>query len=99
MKLKKARKEYKCHSCESKINKKVIQLINDLMIDRDRLSSSGLEIYNELRCKVNLETTDQIDNNITLMSKKFGLKKVKQMLDNTASNEFETELNKLKVRK
>tara|TARA_R100001086_G_C11683114_1_gene216351 strand:+ start:81 stop:323 length:243 start_codon:yes stop_codon:yes gene_type:complete len=78
---------------------KVIQLINDLMIDRDRLSSSGLEIYNELRSKVNLETTDEIDNNITLMSKKFGLNKVKEMLVNTTSNEFEIELNKLKASK
>ena len=78
---------------------KVIQLINDLMIDRDRLSSSGLKIYNELRSKVNLETTDEIDNNFKLMSKKFGLNKVKQMLVNTTSNEFEIELNKLKASK
>ena len=78
---------------------KVIQLINDLIIDRDRLSTNGLKIYNELRSKVNLETTDEIDNNLKLMSKKFGLNKVKQMLINKASDKFEIELNKLKANK
>tara|TARA_R110002049_G_scaffold291571_1_gene475552 strand:+ start:302 stop:544 length:243 start_codon:yes stop_codon:yes gene_type:complete len=77
----------------------VIKLINDLIIDRDRLSTNGLKIYDELRKKVNLETTDEIDNNLKLMSKKFGSNIIKQMLINKASDEFEIELNKMKASK
>ena len=73
-------------------------LINDLFIDRDRFSTSGLEIYNKIRKKLNLETTKEIDNNLELLDKKFGSKKVKQMLEDKTSNQFEIELIKMKAR-
>lgn len=76
--------------------KEIKKLVDQLFIDRDRLSSSGLKIYNRLRKKLNLETTEEIDNNLQLLSKKFSHKKIKQMLDNKESDQFFIELEKVR---
>ena len=76
--------------------KEIKNLVDLLFIDRDRLSSSGLRIYNKLRKKLNLKTTEEIDNDLQLLSKKFSRKKIKQMLINKESNEFFIELEKVR---